>query len=88
MGMKTRQRVELKQFNNFEENSNIQVKQFYNYLPTTKLKNCSGIKEASFLCNNQTEDEYFLNLKNTRRIYSGKLKSYKYPQLAAANKQA
>lgn len=35
-----------------------------------------------------THPIYFLNLKNTRRIYSGKLKSYKYPQLAAANKQA
>ena len=62
--MKTRQRIELKKFNNFEESSNIQVKQFYNYLPTTKLKNSSGIKEASFFCNYETEEEYHLNLKD------------------------
>ena len=47
--MKTKNRVELKNFNNFEFNSNkIKVENFYNYLPSNKLKNSLKIKKATF----------------------------------------
>ena len=44
MGMKSKKSVELKQFNNFNDSSNgIKVERFYNYLPTSTLKNSFGV---------------------------------------------
>jgi len=64
--MKSKKRVELKLFNNFNENSdNILTERFYNYLPTTKLNNSVGIKNATFPLNITSTEQYELNLKSS-----------------------
>lgn len=63
--MKSKKSVELKQFNNFNDSSNgIKVERFYNYLPTSTLKNSFGVKNATFPINYTSNEEYELNIIN------------------------
>jgi len=63
--MRTKKRVEIKNFNNFNSNSNeVYAEKFYNYLPTNKLNNSVGIKSASFPYSATDPEEYELNLQS------------------------
>ena len=66
--MRTKKRVEIKKFNNFEINSNdVVVNNFYNYSPTRTLKNSSGLTYAG-------KKETKVSLK----LSTSYLKSFKY----------
>ena len=63
--MRTKKRVEIKNFNNFDNNSNdVCAEKFYNYLPTNKLNNSIGVKSASFPYSATDPEEYELNLQS------------------------
>lgn len=61
--MRTKKRVEITRFNNFETNSNeISTESFYNYKPTRVLNNSSGIIEAVFPFNATSSNNYTLDI--------------------------
>ena len=62
--MRTKKRVELTKFNNFDNSKGISVKEFYNYLPTEKLHNSIGVKSATFPYSATDLSEYELNFNN------------------------
>ena len=64
--MRNKKVVEIKDFSNFnDKNEGVKVKRFYNYLPTSTLKNSKGVKIATFPQNMTDLTEKPLNLADS-----------------------
>ncbi len=64
--MRKKKVVNLEHFNNFDKNSKeIRTKMFYNYLPTTSLKNSKGVRSALFPKSKTNNAEKELKISST-----------------------
>lgn len=63
--MREKKVVEIKTFNNFDENNNVKTKMFYNYLPNSSLNNSKGIVNATFPKNRTNKTEKPLKIAET-----------------------
>lgn len=62
MGMKTKKRIVIDSFANFDKETAMSVEKFYNYKPTKVLSNSLGVKLAGFPKTKTNMEEYNLNI--------------------------
>lgn len=66
--MRTLHKIEIKHFNNFNNDALVQTKSFYNFLPTTKLNNSMGIDDAKFPLMESSSTETVLDLTGINQV--------------------
>ena len=60
--MKTKKRIVIESFANFDKETAMSVEKFYNYKPTKVLSNSLGVKLAGFPKTKTNMEEYNLNI--------------------------